>query len=135
MALAFSILSPLAEAATGEARQLTAPGTEGEFGILQNHAPFASLLKPGCLVVEKMDGAKEYFYVRGGFLRASADEVVVLADEVQKSTALDETEIDQVIRDSQDDVANIKDEEKRDEAKQRLKEYQAKRLVIENARA
>jgi F-type H+-transporting ATPase subunit epsilon len=133
MALQFSILCPHAEIAKGEASQLTAPGMEGQFGVLENHAPFASLLRPGCLIVEQLDGKKNYFYVRGGFARATAEEVVVLADEIIKKEELNESTIRQAVSDSKDDIANLTDEKKLAKAKKTLREYEAQLSVIESS--
>lgn len=133
MALSFSILCPEAEIAKGEAIMLTAPGIEGEFGVLKTHAPFATLLRAGCLVVEKEGGNKDYFYVRGGFLRADADEVVVLADEVKGLASLNEAEIIQNLNDCKDDIAHLTEIGKLTAAKARLAELEAQLLVIKTS--
>lgn len=131
----FSILCPAAEIAKGELVMLTAPGEEGQFGVLENHAPFASLLRAGCLVVEYLDGKKDYFYVRDGFLRTAADEVVVLASEIIARENLNEAAVRQAISNSKDDIANIKDETQLAEAKQALVEYTAQLETIEASAA
>lgn len=131
MALHFSILCPQEEIAQGEARQVVAPGTDGNFGVLENHAPFASLLRPGCLMVEGLDGNKTHYYVRGGFVRASADEIVILADDITRREDLNETSIREGIHNAKDDVMHLKDEEKIKEAKRSLKQYEAQLAVID----
>lgn len=133
MALSFSILCPEDEIAKGEAIMMTAPGTEGDFGILKSHAPFATLLRAGCLIVEKEGSDKDYFYLRRGFLRADADEVVVLADEVKLASSLNEAEIKQALSDCKDDIAHLSDTEKLAEAKEKMTELEAQLLVIKTS--
>ena len=55
------------------------PATEGEMGVLPNHAPVLTTLTFGELVVRKGD-AEEYFAVYGGLVDVRPDKVVVLAD-------------------------------------------------------
>ncbi|MEM7007143.1 MAG: F0F1 ATP synthase subunit epsilon, partial [Pseudomonadota bacterium] len=52
--LHFSLVSPAREIFAGEVDHVIAPGTDGEFGVLPNHAPFMSTLKNG--VVRVLDG-------------------------------------------------------------------------------
>ena len=45
---------------------VSVPGTEGDFGVLVNHSPMMSVLRPGVVTVE--DGGKpSRFFVQGGF--------------------------------------------------------------------
>lgn len=55
------------------------PATEGEMGVLPNHAPVLTTLAFGELVVRKGD-AEEHFAVYGGVVDVRPDKVVVLAD-------------------------------------------------------
>lgn len=56
-----------------------APGSEGELGILPNHAPLLSKLKEG--VVKYRVGGKDYYIgLEGGFLEVSSNKVAILAD-------------------------------------------------------
>jgi F-type H+-transporting ATPase subunit epsilon len=58
------------------------PATEGEMGVLPNHAPVLTTLTFGDLVVRK-GGAEEHFAVYGGVVDVRPDKVVVLADMAQ----------------------------------------------------
>lgn len=59
---------------------VTAPGTEGELGILPRHTPLFTKLKEG-VVMYKMGDKKNYFGVANGFLEVSEDTVTILADD------------------------------------------------------
>ena len=133
MTIAFAIICPEKEIARGEAAMLTAPGSEGEFGILEHHAPFATLLRAGAVIVEYAEGNKDYFYVRSGFLRADHQEVVILADAAAPLADLDQARLRQTISDRQDDIAHFSDPDMIAEARQELLEAEAQRAVIERS--
>ena len=66
---------------TGEAEMLVARTTEGEIGVLPNHAPLLGLLKEPSQVRVKLAGGEQLTYdVSRGFLSIDADGVTVLAE-------------------------------------------------------
>ena len=58
---------------------VTVPTLSGEAGILPNHAPLISALKPGILSFSNK-GNVERLAVAGGFVEVSADKVSVMTD-------------------------------------------------------
>ena len=68
---------------------VVAPGMEGQLGILPQHAPLMSNLKPGELIIRK-DGEETYLAVSGGFLEVLDNHVTVLADAAERSDEIDE---------------------------------------------
>lgn len=81
--LHFSLVSPARELFAGEVDHVIAPGTEGEFGVLVNHAPFMTTLKNGVVRVLDGDSVKKRFYVRGGFADVTAAGLTILAEEAR----------------------------------------------------
>ncbi|HEX8249500.1 MAG TPA: F0F1 ATP synthase subunit epsilon [Pyrinomonadaceae bacterium] len=67
---------------------VTVPGANGEIGILPNHAPLISALKPGILAYTR-GGATERLVVSGGFIEVSTDKVSVLADVAETADEID----------------------------------------------
>ncbi|MDQ6963681.1 MAG: ATP synthase F1 subunit epsilon, partial [Mariprofundales bacterium] len=63
----------------GDADFLVAPGTAGELGIMPNHTPLLSSLKPGELRIHLGDSSDDVF-VSGGFIEVQPDMITVLAD-------------------------------------------------------
>ena len=114
--ISYALICPEAEIASGEAVMVTAPGSEGEFGIRASHAPFATLLRAGCVIIEDEQGAKNYFFVSSGFLRADEKSLVILADEAQPVSALNAAELAQSLKDARDDMLNAEKPERRKEA-------------------
>lgn len=72
----------------GEADIVVAPGAEGELGILPNHAPLLTTLKPGMLRVRRHN-REEVFAISGGFMEVQPDLVTVLADAAEHSDEID----------------------------------------------
>ena len=76
--LHFSLVSPAKELFSGEVDHVIAPGTDGEFGVLVNHAPFMTTLKNGVVRVLEGDTVKMRIFVRGGFADVTSAGLTIL---------------------------------------------------------
>jgi len=74
----------------GDADTVVLPGTEGEMGILPNHAPLLSTLDFGVIRV-RYQGTEEAFTVAGGVVEVQPDIVTVLADRAENVREIDLT--------------------------------------------
>jgi F-type H+-transporting ATPase subunit epsilon len=84
MALHFELVTPARLVRSEEVHMVVVPGTEGDFGVLEGHAPVMSTVKDGALQVYKTEGAApETIEVRGGFAEVSAKGLTVLAERVE----------------------------------------------------
>jgi F-type H+-transporting ATPase subunit epsilon len=72
-----------------EAVTVVARTTEGDVGILPNHAPMLAVLVPGA--VEVRTPSDEYWvaYVDGGFLSVAHNRISVLAEHAEMSHEID----------------------------------------------
>jgi F-type H+-transporting ATPase subunit epsilon len=60
------------------------PGTEGDFGVLEGHAPVMSTVRDGTVLVFKTEGAApETIEVRGGFAEVSSKGLTMLAEHAE----------------------------------------------------
>lgn len=75
----FELVSPEKLVFSGEVEQVDVPGIEGDFGVLAEHAPMVTTLRPGILTVYVAGGGQK-IVVLGGFAEVSADGLVVLAE-------------------------------------------------------
>lgn len=82
-----SILTPEKTVFEGPVEYVEAPGTEGYFGVLANHAALVSGLAEGTLKVRGVDGATQSWRVSGGFFEVSNNQATVLADSVGTEAA------------------------------------------------
>jgi len=64
----------------GDAAYISIPGSLGEFGVLDGHAPFVSTLKEGTVVVDLVSGEKKEFAVAGGIAEVTPEKCVLLVD-------------------------------------------------------
>ncbi len=73
-----AILSPNRSWFEGVAESVTAPGQDGEFGVLAHHIPLLAGLKPGVVTVHVPGGNVLYFAVDGGVLGVDKTGVRIL---------------------------------------------------------
>ena len=81
MALTFELVTPEASAATIDATMVVVPGAEGDMGVLEDHAPTVSSLRPGVVSVNGTDGGDTGYFVAGGFAEITPEDVA----EVERS--------------------------------------------------
>ena len=74
-----SIVTPDKQLVAEEVDQVNAPGSEGDLGILYDHAPLLTNLRSGQLSYEK-DGETVALVVSGGYLEVTDNRVTVLAE-------------------------------------------------------
>lgn len=72
-----------------DVRSLIVPGTEGYLGVLSNHAPLITGLKPGRIEFRDADEKVHLMAVSGGFLEVSGNVATLLADAVEDSDEID----------------------------------------------
>jgi len=77
--LILSIVTPEKQLVAEEVDQVNAPGSEGDLGILYDHAPILTNLRSGQLSYEK-DGETIALVVSGGYLEVSENRITVLAE-------------------------------------------------------
>lgn len=82
MATAFQlrIVTPKQQLLDEQVREVTAPGTIGEFGVLPDHITFLTSLEIGSLSFRTERGART-LAVRGGFAEVANNVMTVLADD------------------------------------------------------
>src|SRR5258708_28298459 len=73
------LVSPEKLLFSGDVEQVDVPGVEGDFGVLAQHAPMVTTLRPGILTVHSA-GGEQKIVVHGGFAEVSAEGLTVLAD-------------------------------------------------------
>jgi F-type H+-transporting ATPase subunit epsilon len=72
------IVSPERVLLSGEATEVVVPGMEGDFTVLEGHAPLISALRPGILDIKQGSGRRR-IYVRGGFAEVDPTALTILA--------------------------------------------------------
>ena len=126
-AFSFELVSPERLLFSGEVESVTAPGIEGEFTVLKDHAPFMTTLKPGWVRIAG-GGRDERLFVRGGFADVSPTGFTILADQALPEAEVDGTKLDADIAAADKAVeASVGDETRRlaTEHRDQLREFKA----------
>jgi F-type H+-transporting ATPase subunit epsilon len=74
---------------SGEATIVIARTTEGDVGVLPNHAPMLSLMVDGVVDVTTADGETWIAAVDAGFLSVAANRISILAEHAEMSHEID----------------------------------------------
>ena len=105
MPMRVEIITAEREVYSDDVDVLTAPGMEGELGILPNHAPLMTALQPGEIMLRK-DGEETYLAVSGGFMEVIANRVMILADACERDDEIDEQRAQEAVQRAQERLAN-----------------------------
>lgn len=74
------IITPDKKLFEGEVKSAIFPGSEGSFGVLNNHAPMIATLKKGSIELTEENNASQSFEVKGGVVEVFKNKVIVLAE-------------------------------------------------------
>lgn len=86
--LHLEIVTPEEVVVSQEVNSVVAPGSLGEFGVLEGHVPFLTGIEPGTL--RYTTGSKtEYLSVMNGFAEVSKNKVSILVDAAEKAGEID----------------------------------------------
>ena len=91
--LQLDIVTPQGAVFSGEVSEVTASGTEGEFGVLPGHAPMVTTLRSGLLTCVQ-EGNQEHYFVGSGYAEVGAEKVVILADSAEH---IDDIDVDRAV--------------------------------------
>lgn len=112
----FEIVSPERVVAKGEASLVTVPGAEGDFGVLAQHAPLVSSLRPGVVVVTAASGEEKKIFVSGGFADVEPELLSLLAEQAVDVAEIDRAETEKQLKALNDQLAAAGEDEVRRKA-------------------
>jgi len=84
-----SIVTPEKVFFEAEIKSLVVPGTEGYLGVLSNHAPLITALRPGRIEFRDAADKVNMMAVSGGFLEVSNNKATILAEAVERANEID----------------------------------------------
>jgi len=88
MALNFTLVTPERQLRSGEVHMVVVPGAEGDFGVLEGHAPLMSTIRPGEIAVyASATAAPERIRIEGGFAEVGPEGLTILAEQAEVVTA------------------------------------------------
>ncbi len=126
----FTLVSPEKILLEREVSMVVIPGLKGDIGVLPNHAPLLTLLRPG--VVRVYDGTKIFMqiFVNGGFSEITPEKCVALVTEGTPLESLDKSTLEIEIKNLLEDIEISKTMEERKQVGENLDIAQAKLIEI-----
>ncbi len=91
MALNLEIVTPDRRAWKGEAVLVQIPGTEGEFGVLEQHAKLLGTTRPGLVTIDS-SGEAIRLVVGSGFAEVGSDGLTLLVDSCEEAGTYDKAQ-------------------------------------------
>jgi F-type H+-transporting ATPase subunit epsilon len=128
-ALHFEFVSPERVLFSGDVDQVDLPGVEGDMGILAEHAPLVTPLRPGIITIFNA-GARESIVVIGGIAEVSPAGLTVLADKATPRDDFDTAMLAAEIKDAEEDIADTSDEAQRDRLARRLEQLKTLQAAL-----
>ena len=125
----FDLVSPEKLLFSGDVTQVDLPGTEGDMGVLAQHAPLVTSLRPGILVIHGESGALRVV-IDGGFAEVGPTGLTVLADMAVPREDFDVAVLAGTIKDTEEDVADETDDWKRDKLAHKLDQLKALQAAL-----
>lgn len=126
----FELVSPEKLLFSGAVEFVVAPGAEGEFTVLKDHAPVMTTLKSGVVTVADETGKTQKLFVQGGFADVNAAGFTILAQQATPLAELDLAKIDSELKEAREDFSDAKTEEARQSANERIQQLQEMRAAI-----
>tara|TARA_Y100000766_G_scaffold235595_1_gene211025 strand:+ start:37 stop:426 length:390 start_codon:yes stop_codon:yes gene_type:complete len=101
---AVEIISPDKSILKSEASEVTIPSYEGQMGILKDHIPLITFLRPGLIVI-KENSAEKKFFIEDGTVEFSNNNLLILTSTAKNLDNLDKNSLDVIIKNSEEKIS------------------------------
>jgi len=107
------IISPSHSVLKSETEEVTLPSFEGEMGILKDHVPIITFLRPGIITIKKNNQEKKFF-IEEGTVEFSKNNLLVLTSTAKDLSKFSKDEINNLIKISEQriDQQDVNDKER-----------------------
>ncbi len=105
------IISPAGPIIRSETTQVVLPSYEGEIGILKDHIPLITFLRPGII---KIDGSQKNFFVEDGTVEFVNNSLLILTSTAKEVKDMDKNLLESIIDDAEKKIKSedVTDKEK-----------------------
>lgn len=117
--LQLNIVTPERSMVSDKVDQVNIPGSEGDMGILYDHAPILTAMRPGQLSYQKGPDTI-YLVVSGGYLEVTDNRVTVLAETAEFLSEIDRDRAERARVEAESLLTNAQTEEEFREAQKKL---------------
>ena len=112
----FELVSPEKLLLSREVDMVVIPGAEGDMGVLPQHSPAITTVRPGTIVVYEGGAVTDRIFIAGGFAEVSDNRCTVLAEEAMPVEDIDKASAEQALSDARDDVGAAENDLQRNAA-------------------
>ena len=112
----FELVSPEKLLLSRKVDMVVIPGAEGDMGVLPQHSPAITTVRPGTIVVYEGGAVTDRIFIAGGFAEVSDNRCTVLAEEAMPVEDIDKASAEQALSDARDDVGAAENDSQRNAA-------------------
>ena len=98
------IISPDKSILSSEANEVTIPSYEGQMGILKDHIPLITFLRPGVIIVQDQEEKK--YYVEEGTVEFSNNNLLILTSSARDLIDLNQSSIQDLLNEAENKLMN-----------------------------
>ena len=110
--LTCDIVTPEAQLASTECYMVVVPGSEGEMGFLEDHAPLVSTLADGQVrLLSDNSTVQERYCLQGGYVQVTGKKVIVLADRAVPVSEIDTAEVATKLAEANERLAGLAEDD------------------------
>jgi F-type H+-transporting ATPase subunit epsilon len=122
----FELVSPERLLVSRAVEMVVVPGSEGDFGVLPDHAPLISTVRPGVIEVYEGGAVSDRIFVAGGFAEVTGERCTVLAEEATLVADIDRKAAEAELATLQSELAAMVDDDARQKQAARIEKVEAK---------
>ena len=93
---AVEIISPDKSILKSEAEEVTIPSYEGQMGILKDHIPLITFLRPGLITI-KENSEEKFFFIEDGTVEFSNNNLLILTSTAKEVSNIDKESLSTII--------------------------------------
>ena len=86
-----------------DATEVIVPAFEGELGILKDHIPIISFLKPGIIVIQSKSG-EDKFYVEDGIIEFKDNNLSILTSSIFNLNDLEKNKLRDLLKSAEEEL-------------------------------
>ena len=98
------IISPDKSILNSEAIEVTIPSYEGQMGILKDHIPIITFLRPGIILIQNQEQKK--YFVEEGTVEFSNDKLLILSSSIINKKDFSTVQVSNMLKDTKKEINN-----------------------------
>jgi F-type H+-transporting ATPase subunit epsilon len=104
------IITPDKSILEAEVNEVSIPSYEGQMGILKNHIPLITFLRPGLITIQGQEEKK--YYVEEGTVEFSDNNLLILTSTVRDLTDLNQSSIEDLLNKAESKLSEVNSSDK-----------------------